>query len=203
MMNNPQIPFSSTSDAPHRVAGVGESARKGFSLTSLLGYLVVFAAVFFTAIVQSGFFVGFRPLGAAPDLCLALSVAVALRWGAKNGAVVGIMSGVCLDAFTETGLSLLIPFYFMLTVAIGLFAEDRNAKGFVLFAGAISLSAILRTLLSFFELCLSSPSFSTGKVLTGVLLPNLLITVLFSPILYFAVLLTDKIFGRRDRTTRR
>ena len=202
-MNNPQIPFSSASDSPHRVAGATESAKGGFSLSALLRYIAIFAAVFFTAIVQSGFFVGFRPLGVAPDLCLALSVAVALRWGAKNGAVVGIMSGVCLDAFTETGLSLLIPFYFMLTVATGLFAEDKNTKGFLVFAGAVSLSAILRALLSFFELCISSPSFSTGKLLTGVLLPNLIITVLFSPILYFAVLLTDRIFGRRDRTTRR
>ena len=202
-MNNPHDLFGSNGDPSYKTPIASDPGRRGFSFSALLKYFAIFTAVFFTAIIQSGFFVGFRPFGAAPDLCLALSVAVAFRWGAKKGAVVGILSGVCLDAFTETGLSLLISFYFLLTVAIGLFAEDRNAKSFVLFAGAISLSAILRALLSFLELCLSSPSFSTGKVLTGVLLPNLLITVVFSPILYFAVLLTDRIFGRKDRTTRR
>ena len=174
-----------------------------FSFFSLLKYLAIFVAVFMTAIIQSGFFSEFRPLGVAPDLCLALSVAVALRWGAKNGAVVGIMSGFCLDCLSKTGFSLLIPFYFLLAVSVGLFAEDKNARGFVFFGGAMAVSALLRALLSFLELCLESPAFSTGKVLTGLMLPNIFITLILSPLAYLSVLLADKLFGKRDKTTRR
>ena len=197
-MNNSSDFLSSVSDTS---ASPRSAERLSFSL--ILKYIAIFVAVFFTAITQSGFFLSFRPLGVAPDLCLALSVAVALRWGAKKGAIVGIMSGVCLDAFSETGISLLIPFYFLLSVAVGLYTEDKNAKGLPFFAAAMSVSAVLRALLSFLELCLSNPSFSTGKVVTGVVIPNILVTLLFSPALYFAALLVDKLFGRRDKTTRR
>lgn len=180
-----------------------DSGKGRFSVYSLLKYLAIFAAVFFTAIIQTGFFLDFRPLGVSPDLCLALSVAVSLRWGAKKGSIVGIMAGFCLDAFSKVGLSLLIPFYFMLSVVIGLFSEDKNTKGFPFFAAAMSLSAILRALLIFFELCLSAPSFSASGALVRILLPNLVVTLIFSPLLYLAVLATDKLFGKNDRTTRR
>lgn len=184
-------------------ASSGTSDTHRFSFYTVLKYLAIFVAVFFTAIIQSGFFSEFRPFGVAPDLCLALSVAVALRWGAKSGAVVGIMSGFCLDCLSKPGFSLLIPFYFLLAVAIGLFAEDKNARGFVYFGGAVAVSAVLRALLSFLELCLESPSFSTGKVLTGLMVPNIFVTLIFSPLAYLSVLLADRIFGRKDKTTRR
>lgn len=180
-----------------------ESGRGRFSFYVILKYLAIFAAVFFTAIVQTGFFLDFRPLGVSPDLCLALVVAVSLRWGAKKGAIVGIMAGFCLDAFSEVGFSLLIPFCFLLGVVIGLFSEDKNTKGFPFFAASMSLSAVLRVLLVFFELCLSAPSFSASGALVRILLPNLLITLIFSPLLYLAVLAVDKIFGKNDKTTRR
>ena len=190
-------PASTPSTAP------SESGKRILPFYSILKYLAIFAAVFFTAIIQTGFFLDFRPLGVSPDLCLALCVTVSLKWGAKKGAIVGIMSGFCLDAFSEVGLSPLIPFYFLLSVAIGLFAEGKNAKGFVFFAAAASLSATLRALLIFFEICLSAPSFSASGVFVQLILPHFLVTLLFSPLLYLATLTTEKLFGKNDKTTRR
>ena len=190
-------PASTPSTAP------SESGKRILPFYSILKYLAIFAAVFFTAIIQTGFFLDFRPLGVSPDLCLALCETVSLKWGAKKGAIVGIMSGFCLDAFSEVGLSPLIPFYFLLSVAIGLFAEGKNAKGFVFFAAAASLSATLRALLIFFEICLSAPSFSASGVFVQLILPHFLVTLLFSPLLYLATLTTEKLFGKNDKTTRR
>ena len=181
----------------------GRSSEGGrLSASSIFKYVAIFFAVFITAIVQSGFFLSFRPFGSAPDLCLALVIASALRWGAKKGAVVGILAGFCLDCFAKVGFSLLIPFYFLIAIAIALFFEDTNARGFPIFFAAMSVSMIARITLTFFEICLSSSSFAVGKVVLNVLLPNFLISLIFSPIIYFTVRLTDRVFGRRENTKR-
>lgn len=180
----------------------GSGACAPFSLYSFLKYLAIFGAVFITAIIQTGFFLKWRPWGTSPDLCLALCVAVSLKWGAKKGSVVAIMSGFCLDAFSSVGISLLIPFYFILSIIIGLFCEGKNTDSFSYFISAMPIAALFRVMIIFFELCLTAPSFSASETFIRTILPHFVITIVFSPILYLAVRLTEKIFGKRDRTTR-
>ena len=180
-----------------------ETAKRSIPIHSFLKYLAIFTSVFLTAVIQTGFFLNFRPLGASPDLCLALCVATSLKWGAKKGAIVGIMAGVCVDAFSSIGISLLIPFYFILSIIIGLFAEGKNTQGFTYFISAISISAALRVLLTFFMMCLTSPSFSASETFFHTILPHFIITVVASPIIHLVVLAVDKLFGKKDRTTRR
>ena len=180
------------------------NADKGASsLGAILKGAGLFAAAFFTAIIQTGFFLNFRPLDVAPDLCLALCVAVSIKYGAKNGALTGLFSGLCLDALSSVGISLLIPFYFAISIALGLWAEGKNTRGAATFAAAISVSSLLRISLIFFEVCLSSPSIDIGALAGKVLLPNLLITLLFSPVIYLAVFLYGKLLDKDDKTTRR
>ena len=203
MQNDPNHQINSASVTRNEPSvQIKQIGRGILSLSVILKYLAIFAAVFFTAIIQTGFFLHLRPLGSSPDLCLALCVAVALKWGAKKGAIVGIMSGFCLDAFANAGFSLLIPFYFILSVSVGLIGEGNNAKGFPTFAAVASLSALMRVLLIFFELCLSASSFSASGVFINVILPHFIITTLFSPLLYLAVMAVDKLFGKNDKTTR-
>ena len=176
-----------------------DSPKVYFSIFSALKYVAIFIAVLFTAIIQTGFFVEFRPLGSSPDLCLALCVAVSLRWGAKKGAIIGIMSGFCVDALSSTGISLLIPFYFMISVLLGLFAESNNTQGFTVFISALPIAALLRVVLMFLEICLTTPSFSASEIFFKAVIPHFIITVIFSPIFHLAVFTVDKIFGKSER----
>ena len=194
--------FSAQKSSRHQSDPQSSSSRPRLSFYSFLKYLAIFGAVFFTAIIQTGFFLKWRPLGTSPDLCLALCVATSLKWGSKKGVIVGIMSGFCLDAFSSIGFSPLIPFYFILCTIIGLFAEGKNTSGFSFFISAMPIAALFRVLLIFFELCLSTPTFSASEILIHTILPHFIITLLFSPIFYLAVVLTEKLFGKKDRTTK-
>ena len=190
------------STSQHRSQSENTSARASFSFHDFSKYIAIFVAVFFTAIVQTGFFLEWRPLGASPDLCLALCIAVSLKWGAKKGAIVGIMSGFCLDAFSSVGFSLLIPFYFIISIIIGLFAEGKNTSGFSFFISIAPIATLLRVLLTFFELCISTPSFSASATFVYVLLPHFIVTLAASPLFYLSVILIEKLFGKDDKTTR-
>ena len=172
-------------------------------LIGVLKGVGLFAAAFFTAIIQTGFFMNLRPFGAAPDLCLVLCVAISVKYGAKNGALTGLFSGVCLDALSSEGISFLIPFYFAISVALGLWSEGKNTRGGAVFAAAVSLAVALRVALIFFEACLSSASLDIGALIKTVLLPNALVTLIFSPVVYLTLFLYGKLFDRDDKTTRR
>ncbi len=194
--------MNNSPSAQNRTSSESTPIRSSFSFHEFSKYLAIFVAVFFTAIVQTGFFLKWRPLGASPDLCLALCIAVSLKWGAKKGAIVGIMSGFCIDAFSSVGFSLLIPFYFIISIIIGLYVEGKNTSGFPVFISITPIATLLRVLLTFFELCISTPSFSATATFVYVLLPHFIVTLIASPLFYLSVTLIEKLFGKDDKTTR-
>jgi cell shape-determining protein MreD len=197
--------FSRTSgfDSDNRVGSERDFNRKTPPSSMALKVIMLGVAAFLAAVIQTGFFMNFRPLGVAPDLCLALCVAISLRGDAKGGAIIGIFSGFFLDAFAKSGISLSIPFYFLLGILVGLFSEGKNIKGLPSYLLFAAIAAGARGLLTFFEICLGLSTFSIWSAIVKAVLPNLLVTILFSPIVYFAVLLVRKLFSRDDKMAKR
>ena len=173
-------------DVDKKSSAVNE-AKGGGSALSPISLILLLLAAFFTAIVETGFFLNFRPLGTAPDLSVALVTAVALRYGMKKGAVCGIMSGFFGDAFSQSGISLLIPFLFALGIIAGMLSESKGSFGFGSFMATVLAASFAKGALTVFELCLTAFSFDFGGIIVSLVLPHIFITLVFSPLMFLIV----------------
>ena len=154
------------------------------------------AAAFFTAIIQTCFFFNFRPFGFAPDLCLALAVAAGIKFGARCGGLIGLLSGFFLDAFASNGFFLAIPFYMMLGVIMGLLASSDSETGLPhipAFISGTAVGAVVSGLASTVKICVTYSSFNVADVIFKTVLPEIFITVLFSFTVYSLVALVSRL----------
>ena len=179
------------------------SSKASFGGGWLAKFLTLALAAFITSIIQNGFFLNFRPFGSAPDLCLALVVAVAIKGDAKDGSLIGLFAGFFLDCFSKSGLSLLIPFYLLLGTVIGLISEGKNLKGLPIFAFVTLVAAFARGLLSFFEACLTLSSFNVWLLIGKSVAPYIFVTVLFCPVVYFVAWLYRNLFFRGRKSAKK
>ena len=164
--------------------------------------LACFFAAMICAVIQTGFFLSFRPFGCAPDLCMALSLAVGLKFGPKCGGIVGLISGFFVDSLAAVGFSLAIPFYLSLGILIGILAEPEsgvNLPPFPLFllglvcgSGAISAASLINILMNY-----SMPG--PAQLFLGSLLPQFLSDLVFGPAVYPPVALTLRLLQKKQR----
>ena len=175
----------------------------GKNRTELIKWGAIALLSFFTAIIQSGFFVSLRPFGTAPDLCLALVLAIALKGDARCGAICGLFSGFFLDCLSTEGISLLIPFYFLIGVSVGLISEGKNQKGIFTFLITALVGSTVRGMLILLEMSLTLSTFSFWRAISDAFVPYVLATMVFSPCGYFTGWVYEKIFLNEGRTTKR
>ena len=171
--------------------------------SDLIKWGVIALLSFFAAIIQSGFFVSFRPFGTAPDLCHALVLAIALKGDVKCGALAGLFSGFFLDCLSTEGISLLIPFYFLIGVSVGLISEGKNQKGIPTFLVAVLVGAIVRGVLVLLEMCLTLSSFNLWYAIKGAIAPYVVATLIFSLGGYLVGWVYERIFLNEGKTTKR
>ena len=158
-------------------------------------------SAFFIAIIQTCFFFNFRPFGFAPDLCLALAVATGLKFGAKCGGIVGLLSGFFLDCISSNGLSLAIPFYLALGIAVGLLFNDDselNLPHFVIFLIGIFGGGAVSGLFTTVRILLTYSSFNTVDVIFKTVFPELLCTAAFSLTVYPLAALVSRIIKKNQ-----
>ena len=158
-------------------------------------------SAFFIAIIQTCFFFNFRPFGCAPDLCLALAVATGLKFGAKCGGIVGLLSGFFLDCISSSGLSLAIPFYLALGITVGLLFNDDselNLPHFILFLVGIGMGVIVKGFFSTVSICVTFSSFNIADVLFKTVLPEAISTLVFSLTVYPIAALISSVIRKKQ-----
>ena len=185
----------------------GSSRRAyGFKDKMTVSEKIFFAAAFalsafLTAIIQTCFFFNFRPFGFAPDLCLALTVAVGVKFGPKSAGIIGLLSGFFVDCFSASGFSLAIPFYVILGISVGFFAGESggvNLPQFVIFALGVIVGVLADSFLSTARICLTFSSFNIGDVLFKTVFPEALCTAVFSIVVYAPVALFSRIIKKKQ-----
>ena len=150
----------------------------------LLYYFLLSLGAFLITCLQAGFFSHVLIFGAVPDLALIFISAVAFRWGAKKGSVVGIVAGAASSALMGTGNYLTIPFCFLFGAAAGIFSESRGRRTFGGFFALTSVGTLIRSMVSFFELCLRLDSFDPITLILKMMIPGIFATLLFIPLIY-------------------
>ena len=181
-------------------------SKKASVTESVILYSVVAAISFFTAIVQTCFFFNFRPFGFAPDLCLALTVACAVKFGPKIGGVAGLSAGFFLGAFSSPGITLAALFYTVIGITVGAVASpEASAKlsHFSIFILSVGAGAATDGLCSFIRICVIHSSAPLATYLAKTVFPEIFCTVIFAPAVYLlAAFVARQIRKRQGRTAK-
>ena len=136
---------------------------------------------------------------ARPTPLILFAVCVAFFEGPKTGALIGVIAGLLWDlhAFRVFGLNAMI--LLVITVVVGLLVQwllrANFLSGMLMCCCGVVVQALLEWLLCY-VLFLDPES---GAVLLHVYLPNVLYTILLSPLMYGVVLWTARFLRRRQK----
>jgi hypothetical protein len=123
--------------------------------------------------------------GAAPDLILCATVALAYYEGERASAVFGMISGYALESVGSTGFSIL-PLFYMLVgcVCAMLFLKilGKNIGAYLIYVAAFSL---VRAAISLIYVQFTTPDFAMGSTFMRVVLPEYGVTLLASPVVFW------------------
>jgi hypothetical protein len=186
------------------VGGELYDGRESGGMTTLEKAVFVLACALFamlTAVVETSFFHSFRPFGYAPDLCLALSVATGLKFGAKCGGIVGVMAGFFVDSFADVGLSLSVLLYFAIGVVAGIVSAmeaGRGLNGFLMFLGSMVAAIGAGSMLTLIIECILHFDMSILAVISRTVAESIC-TFVFAPAVYLPVALLCGAVKRRTQ----
>ena len=154
---------------------------------SVLIFSIACGAAFLTAIIQTCFFFNLRPFGFAPDLCLALTVACGVKFGAKFGGIVGLCAGFFISAFSAPGLSPAAIFYTLVGLAMGILASPESASKLSplpLFLVGVACGAAIAGLGDLIRICIVHSASPIAIYIFKTLLPEAFCTLVFSPFVF-------------------
>ena len=176
-----------------------ENTREPFFSKQTVGRIILFSLfIFLTAAFQASFFgaAGFFP--ATPDLLLAAVMGLAMFDGERTGAVCGLFAGVMADALGGSG-TLFMPLFYMLAgyvtgIAIRTFLT-RNLLSWLVYMLA---GILFRGSVTFMYLTVFKRVYDVPLLLFRAVLPEALMTFVFSVPLYFVSKLCAKPFLRES-----
>ena len=125
---------------------------------------------------------GYR--GAAPDLILCATIAIAYYEGERAAAIFGMLSGYALEAVGSTGFSILPVFYMLAGCVCALLFLNilgKNIGAYLIYVAAFSL---VRAAISLIYVQFTTPDFAMGSAFLRVVLPEYGITLLASPVIF-------------------
>ena len=154
----------------------------GSGISIAIGCAVAALSALIVASAQSGFFSAVRPMGTSPDLCLGFTVALGLLFGYRFGAVFGVASGFFIDAISADGFSLRIILYLLCGAAAGILAipETRPIRDVWRFVSILASACGAKQVILALWVILTAPSVDMARVLTHLILREIVCTVLFS-----------------------
>lgn len=160
--------------------------------------LVLGASVFILAIIECSFLAGLDFLPAVPNIVMGAVAAVALFENERTATAFAIASGFILDAIGGSGIPISPIVMLAASVALSLLSK-KMLKGFfpfILLLAASSLFAAASTALS---IVLAGIDISAGYLIKSILVPEIILTILFSIPLYPIFKLLSKLCGSKGK----
>ena len=148
--------------------------------------------LFFT-LLQVTLLPRYRIFGVMPDLVLSCVIATAMFEGAKFGAVTGVAAGFFIDAVGSVGVSLSPLIYCVFGYIVGICAEFLFRRGLLSFTMATVIGYFLRGFVTILLVAVFWKTYSTFFVFLRTVLPEIVLSVIFSyPVYFFFRLLAGR-----------
>ena len=191
--SGPLAPASrGTGEIPVRSATLREKFngwRLGFSVDKvfLAKVIVVALLLILLVVVQTTVFTVFRPFGCVPDLMLPFIIVVATLEKERFGAVTALCAAYIIEAAGGTELTLLPLVYVPVAYAIGILSTHNFRDSFPVAVTYTCASVILRGAVTFAVALVTVHGIGIARVLSDIVLPELLVNVIFAPIVQLFV----------------
>jgi len=157
--------------------------------------IIVLALVFILfASFQTTFFTRFRPFGATPDLIMPLVISVALSEKEKFGAVFGLITGIIMVALFYP-LHPLPILYAMIGYICGILVLNYFRASFIVRAIMTAAAVVIHGIVSLVVILASVRDVSFSEVMVHSVLPEMLSTMILSPIPHFIAYIVLKPFS--------
>ena len=162
--------------------------QKHLSFSSqTVGKIIVFSLfIFLCATAQSSLFPASGFFSASPDLVLCAVVGLAVYDGEKSGAVAGIGGGMLVEAFGGGAHILMFPlFYMLIGFTYGILTRIFLNKNFLSWVVYMLIAVSAREVLSLIHIFVTESDLNLLLAFTEIILPEFVITLIFSIPLYF------------------
>ena len=154
--------------------------RHEASRRTVIRRALLYGALFFlTALLQCSFFPELSFLPAIPNLTLGALVTVSLFDTRETALISAIASGFLLDTLGSSGLSL-TPLFFLLIAAVFSGMAKKILPSFITYAVLMLPASFCGALYTLLMLKINGGTAPLGGLITSTLLPELILTLVFS-----------------------
>jgi len=155
-------------------------------IVAVVKYLVCVAFMVIFAAFQTSFFASSGLFTATPDLILSVVAAIALTDGEKNGAICGITAGLIAYSLGGAGTVFMPVFYCAEGFILGVLGQTVYRRNVFAWSVYMLPLTLLRTALSCVYLIVKETGVSFGVLFKTMLLPEMIMTFVFSFLSFFA-----------------
>ncbi|MBQ4353969.1 MAG: hypothetical protein IJC71_03650 [Clostridia bacterium] len=170
--------------------------RLGFSVDGeSIGKAAVCALLLvFFSLLQTTLFTRFRPFGAVPDLILPLTVAVAMAFRERWGAVFGLIGAFIIESLGGSSVTILPILYMLTGYIVGLTSTYTFRDSPVVRVLYTLITSPIRMLFTLIALAAAVGEFNLITIITSILLPELCANLVFAFLPHAAAMLVFKPF---------
>lgn len=163
----------------------GESIMKGLVCAFLL---IIFS------LTQTTLFTRIRPFGAVPDLILPLTVAAAMSFREKWGAVFGLVSAFVIESLGGSSFTILPILYMLTGYTVGLFSVYYFRDSVAVRIIYTLASSAARSVFTLITICATVAEIDLVYLLSNILIPEFLANLCFAFLPHIAAILFFKPF---------
>jgi hypothetical protein len=172
-----------------------EQARDPFFSKQTLGRIILFSLfIFFTAVFQSSFFGAAGVFPATPDMLLAAVMGIALFDGERSGSLCGMLAGVLANALGSPGTAFMPVFYMLAGFLTGIAIRSFLSRNLLSWLVYVLIGGVLRGSVTLMYVMITEKVYDTVLILTKVVLPEAVMTLIFSVPVYFLARLCARPF---------
>lgn len=160
--------------------------------------LVFFVLLFLSAACQASFFSATTFFPATPDLLLAAVIGLGIYDGERTGAISGIAAGVLAEALGGVGIMLMPIFYMVAGYTFGIVTRFFLNRNFLSWLVYMLIAAFARGVWSLLYLAATETGFNFVTVFSRIIIPEFVMTFVFSLPMYFICRLCARPFHRKS-----
>ncbi len=175
------------------------SHKNQSAIVAVTKRIIIYGIMFFIlGVAQCSFFNELSFLSAVPNIVLGGVAAIALFDSQRTAVICGIVSGFMIDALGGSGVSL-SPVALLCVALLCSEIAKKMLPSIISWVIILLPAALLGSLFTVVNILLSVGKFSFTAVFKTVLLPELILTVIFSIPLFFIVKLCARLADAKSK----
>lgn len=156
--------------------------------------------LFILGVAQVSFFSKIRILGATPDLLLGATLAIAMLEDQRSASICGIVAGFVYHSLGGFGYPIYILFSFFCAYVFHILSNRILGKNYFSFLVLATLIYGAKAVFNIVDAILFSNSFNVFALISRVLLPEFISSMVFCTVSYLIIFIPNKLINRKNKS---